>query len=75
MIRYEAIHAVSRIKASPRPMPVIGHRWVCDKCRETVHTEKALALDDGEDTATQDARVARIKDATESHVCRTGNED
>ena len=72
MIRYEAVHATQRgVGAKVRPTRVVGHRWGCDKCKQVVHTEPALDIGDAEDEAIRDARVQRIKYATENHVCRT----
>ena len=62
MIRYQPLYVPTR-----KRLRLQGHAWYCDRCGELVHSDPRLDVDE---TVEQQAdRVARIKEAIESHVC------
>lgn len=62
MIRYVPLYVPVR-----KQLRLQGHAWQCEGCGELVHSEPRLDIDE---TVEQQAdRLARIKEATESHVC------
>ena len=65
MIKYVAI---MKNKTGSKPK-IGGHSWVCTDCVIVVHTEKVQKLADTDDDDDDTQRVARIKAATEGHVC------